>query len=734
MNRYVPSQFGSKALFAKSPLVRGDGDRGDNDHRHPGRTLESVAPVLGLYYRALSGRNAAILPDGSERDPERYPDTHTTIRLPARIVRFPLGPANFDWYKVALTHRAAHYAAGTFAFRFEREARCFPRLRPAASALHREPQTSDLELFFSVFALRQLAIDVFSVLEALRIDEWAKRRYPGLAKRYEAVQRNALHERAEYLAKRSPRDALAEVLIQASLGARDVRPLPALLHEPARRVLAICEAIAREGATVEDCAEATLRVYSMIARLPNLAADYGPAEKMDLVGKGVAGRSPRPPPLGKGWGEGEYPTQWPEPERNRLEGDEVMHTLFEPVAYRDKLGSRITLYKPAGPLDQQAIYRFTDAATREDRGAPAVPSSDADTRPEPPPEPMEHDHHDHFLGDEAAHESGELHSHERQSFIYPEWDHVAQSYKRAWCRVRETRLDPGASARFFDETLRAYGGLVPGVRRELERVAYEGLRRVHRLPHGEEIDLDAAIERRVDALAGLAPDDNVYVARQPQARDVTLAVLVDVSSSTAEHVDDAPPGPMAAALARVHGRAYRTILDVEKEALVLLMAALERIGDTYGIYCFSGTGREDTRFQVLKDLDEPLSDTVATRFEKVRAVHTTRMGAAIRHAARKLRGHESKTKVLLLLSDGRPFDIDYGQQYGDGAEVAYAQNDTRQALLEAQRLGIRPFVLTVDAHGNDYLREMCDGIGYEALADVAELPLRLVGLYKALTA
>lgn len=410
-----------------------------------------------------------------------------------------------------------------------------------------------------------------------------------------------------------------------------------------------------------------------------------------------------------------------------------MHTLFEPVLYRDQLGSRITLYKGAGPLDQQAIYRFTDAPTRADAARTLDCAADVDDRPEAPPEPMEHDHHDHFAGEDPAHESGELHSHERQSYIYPEWDHVQQSYRRAWCRVRETRLDAAPSPRFFDETLRAYGSLVPGVRRELERVAYEGLKRVHRLPRGEDIDLDAAIEHHVDVRAGLAPDDNLYVAREPLARDVTLALLVDMSSSTAEHARDAAPGPVADALAKVHGRAYRTILDIEKEALVLLMAALERIGDTYGIYCFSGTGRQDVKFQVAKELDERLSDTVVSRLDRMRGIHTTRMGAAIRHAVRKLRAHESKTKILLLLSDGRPFDLDYGQEYGDGAEVPYAQNDTRQALLEAQRQGITPFVLTIDPQGNDYLREMCDGIGHELLDDVSELPLRLLSLYRALS-
>ncbi|HEY5896403.1 MAG TPA: hypothetical protein VIV54_02505, partial [Burkholderiales bacterium] len=200
MSRYFPA--GSRPLLRKSPLVLGAGDRGDNQHLHPGRSLEEVAPVLGLYYRALSGRNAALLADGSEGDPERYPDTHTTIRLPSRVARFILGSDNFEWYKAALTHRAAHYAAGTFDF--------------------------DLEAFFKLFALRELAIEVFTVLEALRVDEWAKRRYPGLAGKYALVQRNALGERADYLASRSPRDALAEVLIQASLGA-DTYAVPALL-------------------------------------------------------------------------------------------------------------------------------------------------------------------------------------------------------------------------------------------------------------------------------------------------------------------------------------------------------------------------------------------------------------------------------------------------------------------------------------------------------------------------
>ena len=705
----------------RSRLVIGAGDRGDDDHPHAGRTLESVAPVLGLYYRAIAGRNAALLPDASERDPQRYPDTHTTIRLPAHVARFAAGRANFDWYKVALTHRAAHYSAGTFAFDYARQAACLERLRPSAAAAGpRSEHSSELEFFFGLFSLRDLAIEVFTTLEALRIDEWAKRRYPGLAADFERVQRYALVERAGFVALRSPRDALAEILIQASLGATALPSVPALLHAPIRQLLAICERLARDDARVEDSAEATLRMYSLIARLPNLAANPGRALPLD--------RSVAEP-------DGPWPTDWPEPERNRLEGEEVMHVRFDAVTYRDRLGSRITDYKGAGPLDQQAIYRFTQADTRGDEVVRTIDGqASAEERPAPPPEPMAHDHHDHFAEDEAAHESGELHSHEREVFIHREWDHVAQSYKRAWCRVRESRLDSAPSARFFDATLRAYGALVPGIRRQFERIAFEGLRRVHGLPFGEEIDLDAAIQSRVDVRAGLAPDDKVYIAREPQARDVTLALLVDISCSTAEHVPPPADAAVRAALAALHHKDYRTILDLEKEALVLLMAALERTGDSYGIYCFSGTGREDVKFQVLKDIDERLSNTVAARFDKLRPLHTTRMGAAIRHATRKLRAHESRTRLLLLLSDGRPFDLDYGQQYGEGAEVEYAQHDTRQALIEARQLGIRPFVLTIDPQGTDYLRSLCDGFDYEVIDDLAQLPARLVKLYRGLTA
>ncbi len=498
--------------------------------------------------------------------------------------------------------------------------------------------------------------------------------------------------------------------------------VPALLHEPVRQMREALRPLARVDATVEDSAEAAMRAYCLVVRMPNLEADYGAPAPVDLARPAM--------PLA-------WPTTWPEPERTHLEGDDVLATAIAPVSYRDRLGSRYTFYRGAGPLDQQAIYRFTDGA-RPGNAQPVttLPPSGDDDRPLPPPEPIAHDHHDHFGEDPEHHAPGELHSHEVSSFVYPEWDHVRGSYRRNWCLVRETRIDPAESTRYFDETLQAYGALVPEIRRQIERLSREGLRKVHRMAQGDELDLDAAIEAIIDRRAGLSPAGDVYVSRRKLARDVCVAFLVDMSFSTAEHVDEPAAGAtdvLALRGRKLHGRNYRTILDLEKESMALLMTALERVGDTYGIYCFSGSGRDNVRFEVLKDLDERLSDRVAARLGNMKPVHTTRMGPAIRHAIRKLRSHEARTRLLVLISDGRPFDLDYGQEYGDGAEIDYAIHDTREALDEARRADIAPFVLTIDPQGGDYLKGMCDGLGYEVLEDVNQLPARLLALYRGMT-
>ena len=177
-------------------------------------------------------------------------------------------------------------------------------------------------------------------------------------------------------------------------------------------------------------------------------------------------------------------------------------------------------------------------------------------------------------------------------------------------------------------------------------------------------------------------------------------------------------------------RHYKRIIDLEKESTALLINALESLGDTYGIYGFSGYGRENVEFYVVKDINENFNDKIKRRIDKITPLHATRMGSAIRHCITKLEGQDASTKILFLISDGRPQDRGYSRE---GVEKEYAVHDTHMALIEAKRKDITPFCLTVDKAGHDYLQTMCGDMGYEVLDDIFTLPERLPMLYRRLT-
>ena len=146
-------------------------------------------------------------------------------------------------------------------------------------------------------------------------------------------------------------------------------------------------------------------------------------------------------------------------------------------------------------------------------------------------------------------------------------------------------------------------------------------------------------------------------------------------------------------------RSYKRIIDVEKESMVLLINAIEAIGDVYGIYGFSGYGRENVEFYTVKDLDENLSAKVKKRIDRIAPLHATRMGPAIRHAAYKLDQTDARTKILFLISDGRPQDRGYSRE---GVEKEYAVHDTKMALDEAKKQGINYGILNTIFKGKSY--------------------------------
>ena len=258
------------------------------------------------------------------------------------------------------------------------------------------------------------------------------------------------------------------------------------------------------------------------------------------------------------------------------------------------------------------------------------------------------------------------------------------------------------------ETLAEHRPLVAQVTSRFEHLVPELFRKVTRRYDGEDLDLDGVIERVVDRRAGSTPAEKIYWRRERTQRDVAVALLLDMSATTHEYVQleaakkQRPGAPSAQAYsdylkrlsAGVDERGKplrRRAIDIEKQASIILCQALEKIGDSYALYAFSGSGRAEVEFFVLKEFQEPLTQRIARRIDGVEPAHATRMGAAIRHAVRKLERVEANTRLLFLLSDGRPYDRDYGR---DAEDRDYAVQDTRQALLEDPIWELRKFFIT----------------------------------------
>jgi len=299
-------------------------------------------------------------------------------------------------------------------------------------------------------------------------------------------------------------------------------------------------------------------------------------------------------------------------------------------------------------------------------------------------------------------------------YLYDEWDYLLGDYRPQWCRLRELEV-PDDEGAFFAATVAQHASLVREVRRHFQRLRPETLRILRGLEDGDDFDLGAVVDARADARRGHAPSAKVYTARTRQERDVATVFLLDMSASTDETVA-APGGP-------------RRIIDIAKEALVLMGAALEGIGDAYAMYGFSGEGREHVEFYPIKSFGERLTPAVKGRLGGIAPKGSTRMGTALRHALTKMRGVGAPSRHLILLSDGFPQDLDYGD---DRRSHGYGIRDTAVALREVRAAGIRPFCITVDLAGHDYLREMCDPASYLVIEQVADLPRELPKIYQRL--
>jgi nitric oxide reductase NorD protein len=225
---------------------------------------------------------------------------------------------------------------------------------------------------------------------------------------------------------------------------------------------------------------------------------------------------------------------------------------------------------------------------------------------------------------------------------------------------------------------------------------------------GDELDLEACVEAQADFRAGLPMNPALYQSQGRHRRDMAILLLIDVSGSTDSWVC-----------------AHRRVIDVEREALLLVCIALAGLGEPYAVQAFSGQGPAAVAVDAVKRFDEPYGEEIALRIAGLEPERYTRAGAAVRHASATLMRQGASHRLLLMLSDGKPNDIDlYDGRYGI--------EDTRLAVIEAKLQGISPFCLTVDRQGSSYLPAIFGAQHYALLNRPELLPAVLLDWMKRL--
>ncbi|MDQ3584430.1 MAG: VWA domain-containing protein [Acidobacteriota bacterium] len=670
-----------------------------------GLALDEVAQTLRLYVEGLTGRAVDVQSLAAVPEEARIGDGNT-IHLPAHVTEFADDELNFRLYKVLAAHAAGQIEFGThernsagagadlhaayaaiaetyapenvdaldaFALdgyinepgKGERALAPEEEARRTRNVRRRLPQDADYRAVLALFPLPALAARIFGTLENARIDRRLRRAYRGLNRDLDFVQAHLRQSRPRIHAV--PLTLVPfELLFQITLCGGALDDARATYHQ----IVSELEGIVADylvgpiASSVADTLMATSRVYTLF---------------QSVVPQ-----------------QTEQPEQFSETEEPDASGAESRADETE--------GS-----EQAEPEEQQRQSSKRDARELFNAWAGSQ-SFDGDT--------------EQLAGAERW-MSGESPEQDLQpgevAFNYDEWDRELSDSRVNWCRVVEKRVKRG-DRMFVELTRSRYKGVISSIKHQFQLLRPESLIRVKGELDGDDYDLDAVInyvaDRRASNAGGGHQSERLYTKRLRRERDVAVSFLLDQSSSTARTIGRHPLQP--------YTHPGRRIIEVEKEGLVLMSEALEAVGDVYAIYGFTSEGRRNVKFYVIKDFAEKYSAEIEQRIGGINYQHNTRLGAAIRHAAAKLRQQDARTRLLIVLSDGRPYDHDYG-------DARYAREDTREALRQARLDGITPFCITIDRDSEAELRDLYGEVGYTIIDDVLSLPERLPAIYRRLT-
>ncbi len=663
-------------------------------------------PQLNQYLKARTGRRVSVRPvsatgekvPGGSRASKAVCCDSVSIYLPDEIDLFDTFEDNRSLFKVLLKLEAGLIEFKTFAFDIEQLFDFFPaskhhtpagkRLIKGLKALSSDelPCISDLEIFFSLFQNHRLAKDLFIIFEHARIIFHTKKRYPGMHRQIRIFHDKAAKD-PSFLGRHQ--GFLFPVYASMAMGlSNNLSWAPT--HAQAQRCFSrmasgFCKMMPVHS-SVEACALLVMEFYDEVKNLVD-AAVFEENERFHEPYLTVPfGRRLRPDLAYAADLKLEAASRniWRELKKNNVQ------------VYRSELKETLK-----GRLDQVTkadIARLAAVHPFQSKDRPDVKREITDLSWLGLDNILERNNAVDVLDNKRS----------DKVYWYKEWDLHTGEYLVNHARVREYKAI-FEDREFYLETLSRYQGLVKKIKYAFELLKPEGLTLLRQWSEGDEFDHRALIDFCVDKKAGLMPSDRLYIKRIKQQRDVAVLLLVDVSRSTANPV--AGTGSM--------------VLDVEKEALVLFCEALTVVGDAFAIAGFSGTGPLGVDYYIIKDFHDRLEKETMGRISALSPKRSTRMGAAIRHAAHGLNQYPAKKRLLIIIGDGFPNDLNY--------KGLYAIEDTRRAIMEARAKSIHVKAVTVNMNADNRLDSLYGHIHHHVISNVRELPDRLLRVYSAMT-
>ena len=663
-----------------------------------GVPLRQVARTVKLFVQGLCGTDVTIqaLPDSlSQETPARATVSRDgrTISLPALLRRYPTAEENTRLYLVMAAHEAGHVEFGTYQLTLEPLADVVMALREKYGRV-KQAEPDSLAALFRFYPHPGLIQDLWTLVEDARVEFLLQREYPGLQRDLQQFAREAITTRS-LTHGLTVKELVVDQLLQLSTAASQ----PVAIHEAIKDEIAVlwpmCQAILVPTATAE---EAVRLAHGLYVTLEELLAPKGAMIQADQAGDASEELGVGPSASDQSGEDYRPVTNWVY--RGAMNPEFIRQNAQDGRQADDEQQSEeIQRMASAAGGSQEASSQGqqnrggTRTETEGDRlaGGRQLPSQVEELLSVKVEQPAPIDHAG--PGDRAVR--------------YPEWDQGIDDYRLNWCRVAERAAEEG-SGDIVAATLSAHGSEVSALRRFFEGLRPPGLRRVPGQADGDELDVDAAVRMCAERAAGIDLSDRIYVRRERKERDVAAAFLVDVSGSTSRQLESG-----------------RRVIDLEKEGLVLLCEALEAVGDQYALYGYSGQGRGQVDFLVVKDFDDQLGGKAAKRLGGLVPMQQNRDGAAIRHATAKLLAREARTRLLVLISDGRPLD--------DGYKDEYSLEDTKAALREARQRGVHPFCITIDREADGYVRRMYGDVQFAVIDHLEALPKRLPKIYQRLT-